>query len=125
MTYKKFVLTHFNYINDNMRVIPKKNNYNFIGELLYLYFRFSKIDIFDYDDIINDIFLAFNEINKIAGSRPHEQQNSQPNKLIINGCLAVGSRVRGAPLKNIKVSKKSIDRYKFLKQVYINFIYKN
>ena len=97
MTYKKFVLTHFNYINDNMRVIPKKNNYNFIGELLYLYFIFSKIDIFDYDDIINDIFLAFNEINKSSSK----------------------------PFNNIKVSKKSIDRYKFLKQVYINFIYKN
>ena len=81
-----------------MRFRPKNM---FIGELLYLYFRFSNIDIFYYDNIINDIFLAFYEIKKS----------------ISNGS--------DKPFKNIKVSKKSIDKYKFLKQIYINFIYKN
>lgn len=76
-----------------MRFRPKNM---FIGELLYLYFRFSNIDIFDYDDTINDIFLAFYEIIKVVKQ-----------------------------FKKIKVSKKSIDRFKFLKQVYTNFIYKN
>jgi hypothetical protein len=86
MSYKVFISIHYDFINDNINF---RNNYNFIGDLLYLYYRYSKVEYIDYDDTINNIILEFIKL----------KNNDNYVK--------------------IKVNKKSIARFKFLKELYI------
>lgn len=85
MSYKVFISIHYDFINDNINF---RNNHYFIGDLLYLYYRYSSIDIIDYDNIINNIISLF-----------YKLKNNNYVK--------------------IKVNKKAIERFKFLKQLYI------
>jgi hypothetical protein len=88
MSYKAFISIHYDFINDNINF---RNNYNFIGDLLYLYYKYLTIDIFDYDIIINNIISLYYKLN-----------NNNNNNYV-----------------KIKVNKKSIKRFKFLKELYI------
>ena len=86
MSYKVFISINYDFINDNIKF---RNKHKIIGDILYLYYRYSNIDIIDYDVIMNNIFLEFYKFK------------NYDNYVKIN------------------VNKKSIDRFKFLKQLYI------
>ncbi len=86
MSYKVFISIHYDFINDNIRF---RNKYNVIGDILYLYYRYSNIEIIDYDDNINNIIIEFYKLKNYDN------------------------------YVKMKVNKKSIARFKFLKQLYI------
>lgn len=88
MSYKVFISIHYDFINDNINF---RNNHYFIGDLLYLYYRYSSIDIIDYDIIINNMISLF-----------YKLKNNDNNNYV-----------------KIKVNKKAIERFKYLKQLYI------
>jgi hypothetical protein len=88
MSYKVFISIHYDFINDNINNF--KRHY-FIADLLYLYYKYSTIDIFDYDDTIHNIILEFIKL-----------KNNDKNNYV-----------------KIKVNKKAIQRFKFLKELYI------
>ena len=73
--------------------------------MLYLYFRFTNNEITDYNDTIINIYSAFYEILTKNGSISNSS---------VNGSVK--------PFKIVRVGKKSIERYNFLKKLYINFI---
>ena len=39
-----------------------RNKHKIIGDILYLYYRYSNIEIVDYDDIINNIIIEFSRL---------------------------------------------------------------
>ena len=86
MSYKVFITIHYDFINDNIKF---RNKHKIIGDILYLYYRYSNIEIIDYDDIINNIIIEFYKF----------KNNDNYVKIMVN--------------------KKSIERFKFLKQLYI------
>ena len=83
--FKAFCLKYNDFILDSLEF--KSNVKMFIGDLLYLYSKFTGIDIIDYQKIIQSIFKVFQKMNN--------------NDFI----------------KSIKISSKSINRYKFLKSL--------
>ena len=88
MSYKVFISIHYDFINDNINF---RNNHYFIGDLIYLYYKYSTFEYFDYNNIINDIILEF-----------YKLKNNDNNNYV-----------------KIKVNKKAIERFEFLKQLYI------
>jgi len=76
--FKFFVISHHKFINDN---IQYKGNYNnFIGELLYLYSKYSNDEnITNYKNVVNNILIVCNEIFNI-----NIKPLKEVNKIIIN-----------------------------------------
>ena len=92
--FRDFCFKYKKFITDNLEF--KSNLDTFIGDLLYLFYQHTNIEILDYSNVINEIFKTFELVNS----------NNIHTKTIKS-------------LQTLQVSIKSIKRYKFLLDTYI------
>ena len=92
--FRDFCYKHKKFMIENLEF--KSNLNNLIGDLLYLFYQHTNIEIIDYSNVINEIFKTFELINS----------NNIYTKIIKS-------------LQTLQVSIKSIKRYKFLNDTYI------
>jgi len=92
--FRDFCYKHKKFMIENLEF--KSNIDTFIGDLLYLFYQHTNIEIIDYSNVINEIFKTFELINS----------NNIYTKIIKS-------------LQTLQVSIKSIKRYKFLNDTYI------